>query len=158
MTLRHATSGAALKLLHEDPEKRALLKPELLWEIEGSFGLTAAQIHAASVLRSSWYRTVLKLFDRFDLLALPTAQVFAFDAGLHWPAEIAGRRMDSYHRWMEVTSLATLAACPTAAVPAGFDGAGRAIGLQLIGRPRADADVLSAAADYEEACGITAGA
>jgi amidase len=158
VTLRHATSGAALKPLHDDPDKRELLKLEILWEIEGSFGLTAAQIHAASTLRSSWYKAVLKLFDRFDLLALPTAQVFAFDADLHWPAEIAGRRMDSYHRWMEVTSLATLAGCPTAAVPAGFDGAGRAIGLQLIGRPRGDADVLNAAADYEEVCEVKAGA
>ena len=59
---------------------------------------------------------------------------------------------------MEVTSLATLASCPTAAVPAGFDAAGRAMGLQLIGRPRGDAEVLSAAADYEEVCEISAGA
>jgi amidase len=154
--LRHATSGAALKPLYDDPLKRDLLKLETRWEIERSFGVTAGQIHAASTLRSSWYRAVLELFDRFDLLALPTAQVFAFDADLHWPAEIAGRRMDSYHRWMEVTSLATLAGCPAAAVPAGFDGQGRAMGLQLIGRPRADAEVLSAAADYGQACQIKA--
>jgi amidase len=65
--------------------------------------------------------------------------------------------MDSYHRWMEVTSYATMAGCPALAVPAGFDVRGRAMGLQLIGRPRADAEVLSAAADYEQACGIKAG-
>jgi NAD(P)-dependent dehydrogenase (short-subunit alcohol dehydrogenase family) len=26
-----------------------------------------------------------------------------FDAAMHWPSEIAGRAMDTYHRWMEVT-------------------------------------------------------
>src|SRR5262249_54982528 len=121
MTLRHATSGMALKIHYDNPQQRDLLKPEAIWEIEGGLSLTAPQIYAASTVRSAWYEAVLGLFERYDLLALPTAQVFAFDAGLHWPAEVAGRRMDSYHRWMEVTALATMAGCPAIAVPAGFD-------------------------------------
>jgi amidase len=156
--LRHATGGAALQVHYDNPAQRPLLKPEAVWEAEGAFSLTAAEIYAASMLRSQWFKAVMALLDRFDLLVLPTAQVFAFDVGVHWPAEIAGRRMDSYHRWMEVTSYATMAGCPALAVPAGFDARGRAMGLQLIGRPRADAEVLSAAADYERACAIKAGA
>ena len=34
---------------------------------------------------------MLKLFERYDYLALPSAQVFPFDADLHWPQAIAGR-------------------------------------------------------------------
>lgn len=158
VTLRHATGGAALKPLYDDPKRHALLKPEVVWEIEGVLGLTALEVHTATTIRSDWYRCVLKLFERYDLLALPTAQVFAFDATRHWPAEVAGRVMDSYHRWMEVTAYATMAGCPTVAVPAGFDAAGRAMGIQLIGRPRGDAEVLAAAADYEQVCEIRAGA
>jgi amidase len=154
VTLRHATSGIALKIHYDDPHQRNLLKPEAIWEIEGGLGLTAPQIYAASAVRSAWYKTVLGLFESYDLLALPTAQVFAFDADLHWPAEVAGRKMDSYHRWMEVTALATMAGCPTIAVPVGFDAKGRSMGMQLIGRPRGDAEVLSAAADYERVGGI----
>ena len=71
-----------------------------------------AEIHDASIVRSRWYKAVLGLFERYDLLALPSAQVFAFEAETHWPSEIAGRKMDSYHRWMEVTALATMAGCP----------------------------------------------
>lgn len=149
VTLRHATSGAGLKPLYDDLERRALLKPETIWEIEGVLDLTALEVHAATTVRSDWYRSVLKLFEHYDLLALPTAQVFAFDAKQHWPPKVGGRAMDSYHRWMEVTSHATMAGCPAVAVPAGFDAAGRAMGIQLIGRPRADAEVLAAAADYE---------
>ena len=158
VTLRHATSGAALKIHYDDPDQRDLLKPETVWEIEGALGLMAPKIHDASIVRSRWYKAVLTLFERNDLLALPSAQVFAFDAEIHWPSEIAGRKMDSYHRWMEVTALATMAGCPVANVPVGFDKAGRAMGMQLIGRPRADAEVLSAAADYEQALGVVAGA
>ena len=158
VTLRHATSGAALKIHYDNPRQRDLLKPEAVWEIEGALGLTAPKIHDASIVRSRWYKTALKLFERYDLLALPSAQVFAFAAETHWPAEVAGRAMDSYHRWMEVTALATMAGCPVANVPVGFDRSGRSMGMQLVGRPRADAEVLSAAAAYEQTLAIVAGA
>jgi Asp-tRNA(Asn)/Glu-tRNA(Gln) amidotransferase A subunit family amidase len=64
------------------------------------------------VRRSSWHRTLLSIFERFDLVALPTAQVFPFDVTTHWPREVAGRTMDSYHRWMQVSAFATLGGCP----------------------------------------------
>ena len=149
VTLRHATSGSALKVHYDDPSKRALLKPEAVWEIENALELRAPAIHAASSVRSQWYETVIRLLDRFDFLALPTAQVFPFDVETHWPEEIAGRRMDSYHRWMEVTALATMAGCPAVNLPAGFDERGRSMGFQLIGRPRGDMDVLRAARAFE---------
>lgn len=158
VTLRQSSSGCALKLLYDDPAKRALLKPEAIWEAEGAARLTAPQIHAAAMRRTAWHRTLLSLFERFDLLALPTAQVFPFDVSIHWPREVAGRAMDSYHRWMQVTAAATLGGCPTANVPAGFDATGRPMGMQLIGRPRGDLDVLRAAAAYEAVLPWKAGA
>jgi amidase len=149
VTLRHATSGCALKVHYDDPARRPLLKPEAVWEIEGAADLRAPAIYAASLVRSEWYESVLRLFETYDFLAVPTAQVFPFDVEMHWPTQIAGRSMDSYHRWMEVTALATLAGCPAASLPAGLDSKGRPMGFQLIGRPRRDADVLRAAAAYE---------
>ncbi|SIT56363.1 Amidotransferase, subunit A [Mesorhizobium prunaredense] len=156
--LRQASSGCALKAHYDDPMKRALLKPEAVWEVEQALQLTAPQIHAATVRRSSWHRTLLSLFDRFDLIALPTAQVFPFDVLTHWPTQVAGRAMDSYHRWMQVSALATLGGCPAVNVPAGFDGRGRPMGMQLIGRPRGDMAVLRAAAAYETTLPWLAGA
>lgn len=151
VTLRHFTSGSALKAHWDDPDKRALLKPEAIWEVEGCLGLTAPAIFAASQVRTAWHRFALSLFDRYDFLALPTAQVFPFPVERHWPTEIAGRKMDSYHRWMEVTALATMAGLPAVNVPVGFDREGRAMGMQLIGRPRGDVETLRLAAAYEEA-------
>ena len=57
--------------------------------------------------------------------------------------------MDTYHRWMEVTIVATLAGCPALAVPAGVNEAGLHIGLQLIGRPGGDAELLAWAREAE---------
>ena len=87
---------------------------------------------------------MLALFDRFDALALPVTQVWPFDVNQHWPREIAGRAMDTYHRWMEVTLYATFAGLPAVSVPAGFDTNGRLpAGLQLIGRAHGDAALLA---------------
>ncbi|MBZ9820802.1 amidase [Mesorhizobium sp. CA4] len=149
VTLRQASSGCGLKAHYDDPAKRSLLKPEAVWEVEQAMRLTAPQIHAASVRRTSWHRTLLSLFERFDLIALPTAQIFPFDVTTHWPREVAGRAMDSYHRWMQVSAFATLGGCPALNVPAGFDERGRPMGMQLIGRPRGDLAVLKAGAAYE---------
>ena len=156
--LRHSTSGCALKVHFDDPAKRALLKPEAVFEVEGALRLTAPEIFAASKVRSAWYRTVLELFERFDVLALPTAQVFPFDVAMHWPREVAGQSMDSYHRWMEVSAPATMAGCPAVNVPVGFDAKGRPMGMQLIGRPRGDLALLQAAAAFEETVPWPAGA
>ncbi|RWN30350.1 amidase [Mesorhizobium sp.] len=158
VTLRQASSGCALKAHCDDPLKRTLLKPEAVWEVEHALRLTAPQIHAATVRRSSWHKTLLSLFDRFDLIALPTAQVFPFEVSTHWPTQVAGRAMDSYHRWMQVSALATLGGCPAVNVPAGFDARGRPMGMQLIGRPRGDMAVLRAAAAYETTLPWQAGA
>lgn len=120
------------------------------WEIENSLRLTGQDIYRASVDRTSWTREVDALFDRYDLLALPSAQLFAFPAEWTWPKEIAGTTMDSYHRWMEIVIGPTLAGGPAISVPAGVDARGRHIGLQLWGQARADTAVLRAAAAYEQ--------
>jgi amidase len=53
---------------------------------------------------------------------------------------------------MEVSLYATFAGLPAISVPAGFHANGRwAMGLQLIGRPQADAALLRVAAGYEAA-------
>ncbi len=105
---------------------------------------------AASVDRSAFYQHALTLFERFDFLALPTTQVWPFPVGERWPKEIAGRTMDTYHRWMEVVAIATFAGLPCISVPVGFNSAGLPAGMQLIGRPRGDLDLLRLARRYEE--------
>jgi amidase len=60
-TLRQSTSGCALKIHYDDPRKRALLKPEAVWEVEQSLRLTAPDVYAASMVRSAWYKAFLKL-------------------------------------------------------------------------------------------------
>jgi amidase len=138
---------AALKHL---PEARAAIKPEAWWEHDQAQGLSAVDFLAASQQRSRFHGRLRALFERCDVLALPATQVWPFAIGERWPQAIAGRTMDTYHRWMEVTLYATFAGLPALSAPAGFDATGRwPAGLQLIGKPQGDAALLRVAAGVE---------
>jgi amidase len=150
-TLRSVFTAGAMRDSYEDPARRGSLKPEILYEVRSGLRVTSAKLYEASVIRTAWYQAMLKLFERFDYLVAPAAQVFPFDADIPWPREIAGRHMDTYHRWMEVVIGPSMAGLPVAALPAGFSESGLPNGFQLIGPPRADARVLSVAAAYEAA-------
>ncbi len=136
------------------PDARTLLEPKTLWEYDQAQGLLYAEFEAASEVRSAFYSAMVNLLSRFDVLALPVAQVWPFPVEQTWPTQIAGRTMDTYHRWMECTIYATMAGLPAISVPAGFDPTGRwPMGLQLIGQPLGDAALLRMAAAYEEVIG-----
>jgi len=130
---------------------REHIKPEALWEHDQAQGLSGAQTLAASTARSAFHRHLLGLFERHDFLALPTAQVWPFEAELDWPKAIGDRAMDTYHRWMEVVIYATLGGLPCISVPVGFGPAGLPMGMQLMGPPLADLAVLQLAHAYEAA-------
>ncbi|MDX3925119.1 MAG: amidase [Shinella sp.] len=148
-TLRHFLVTGGQKADYADPNRRTKMKPEMIWEIENGKRLSAEKVYTASVIRSDWHRHVLSLFAGYDFLILPSAQVFPFDVASDWPKSIAGREMDTYHRWMEVVIGPTMAGLPVAAMPAGFSPKGLPAGIQIVGRPRADRAVLQMAALYE---------
>ncbi len=143
------------------PQTRALMKPEAQWEAAQGEKLTGEDVFQASLQRTQIYQALRQLFERFDVLVLPTAQVWPFEASITWPRSIdTGSRvvaMDTYHRWMETVIYPTLAGLPALSVPAGFSDQGIApqvpeglpVGMQLIGRPRGDRALLDIAAGYE---------
>lgn len=148
-TLRQWAVSGNLGAYYADPASRELLKPEARWEIEQGLTLSAQDIHAANVQRGEAYRAWCELFQRFDYLVMPSAQVFPFAVETHWPDAIAGRSMDTYHRWMEVVIPASMIGAPAISLPAGFGAAGLPTGFQLIGPPRDDWGVLQMARAFE---------
>ena len=154
--LRQFQQGPNFRVFYADPAKRALLKPEALYEIEGGMKLSAFDVASATIARTRWSNAFHDLFERHDFLVMPTAQVFAFDIAEHWPRQIAGKAMQTYHEWMKAVCLVTLAGCPSLAVPAGFDSKGRAMGLQIIAPVHQDMNCLKLAHAYERASNWTA--
>jgi amidase len=150
-TLRAFLNAGGKRALWDDPVKRAALKPESLWEIEQGLGLQADAVFRASEMRSRWYACAAALFDRFDALVLPSAQVWPFPVDWRWPQAINGTPMDTYHRWMEVVIPVSLAGLPCLSCPAGFGAEGLPMGFQLFSRAGKDAELLALGAAYHAA-------
>ena len=148
---RKALAGANTGAYAHLPNWREKVKPEAQWEYDQSLDLTGTQLMKASATRTRFYQSMLSLFESFDVLAIPTAQVWPFDVKERWPQTIAGRSMDTYHRWMEVVLYPTFAGLPAISVPAGFNAQGLPMGLQLIGKPKGDFELLQVAHAYEQA-------
>jgi len=151
LKLRAWQSSASVLMYYDDPATRALLKPEAIFEVESSQKLTAFDIAAASAIRTEWYQAVRHFFQTYDYFIVPTAQIFPFAVDTHWPHEIAGRKMETYHEWMKGMVLITMSGCPALAVPAGFSNQGLPIGIQIIGPNHADLDCLQLAYGYDMA-------
>jgi amidase len=148
---RKALAGANTGAYAHLPNWREKVKPEAQWEYDQSLDLTGNQLMKASATRTRFYQSMLSLFESFDVLAIPTAQVWPFDIKERWPQNIAGRDMDTYHHWMEVVIYPTFAGLPAISVPAGFNAQGLPMGLQLIGKPKGDFELLQVAHAYEMA-------
>ena len=128
--------------IFRDKNKVDFLKPEIMWEIERALSLTNLNYEEAIYKRTQWKKYTDLLFESFDFLVLPSTQVFPFLAQLKYPLEINGKKLDTYHRWMEVVVPASLIGLPTISIPCGFNTKGLPIGIQLIGKYGCDKDVL----------------
>jgi amidase len=147
---RRALTSRNVGALMHLPGAREAIKPEAQWEYDQAQNLSFDEFMQASAARTRFTQHMVDMFEHVDVLALPSAQVWPFAVEQTWPRHIAGREMDTYHRWMEATLYATFAGLPAISMPAGFHENGRwPMGLQLIGRPRGDAALLQVAAGYE---------
>ncbi len=147
--LRGWQQGGAMLEHYNDPARRSLLKPEAVWEVETGGRLSGFDVLAASGVRTDWSQAVRRMFERYDYLIAPTAQVFPFPADQHFPQEIAGQRMQTYHEWMKGVCMVTMAGCPALAVPAGLGPTGLPIGFQIIAPTYREMACLELAAAFE---------
>ena len=69
--------------------------------------------------------------------------------------EIDGKLCETYIDWFAITFALTMTSCPVISLPCGFNADGLPIGLQLVGKPRGEADLLRAAKWIEDLFGIS---
>lgn len=132
-------------------DQAAIFGDNVMWEVERGASLTAMDVHRASVIRSDWFRCAAGLFEDYDALVLPSAQVWPFDVALDYPKRIGAVDMDCYHRWMQCAIPAGLIGLPCLAVPAGFGAAGLPTGMQVMGPRGGDRAILELGQAYHEA-------
>jgi hypothetical protein len=133
------------------PAERDRINPDIVWNIEKGLKLSGTEIISAQRARDALFHRVARFFDEFNLLACPTVAVPPFVVEQRFPTEIAGEKLTTYIDWMFLTFVITLTGCPAISLPCGLTKDGLPIGLQLVGRPHGDADLLGMARLLEEA-------
>ncbi|MET0325141.1 MAG: amidase [Ilumatobacteraceae bacterium] len=128
--------------LLDDPVRRAQLGAMVAARFRAAAGVTADEVGAARAFRSVWQRLLADLFERVELLALPTVAFLP-------------PRLDeaANARYTELTNPVNLAGLPALALPAPTGGRLPA-GLQLVG-PWGREDLLLATGATVEAAGAS---
>jgi amidase len=135
-------------------EHRNLLKPEVIWNIEQGLKLSVEQLERAEAQRVALARRALNFFESYDLLLSPATIVPPFPIENRYVAECAGKKFDNYVEWLGIVYAITLACCPALSLPCGFTASGLPVGLQIVARPRAEADLLAGAKVLEDILGM----
>ncbi|WP_209326065.1 amidase [Brevibacterium renqingii] len=129
------------------------IKDSVVWNIRMGLGLTGAEVASAEAARARLHSEVDRFFADHDALVLTTCQVLPFDAGIEYPTEINGVRLENYLDWMRALCLISATGCPAISVPAGFSDSGLPVGVQIVSRPGADVELLRIAHAFESATG-----
>lgn len=128
-------------------EDREKLRPITVETIFDSEPVTTRDYKRAEVVRTDVYDGIVETFGEYDILVTPTLAVPPFEHG-EFPTEIAGTEIEPLRGWL-LTQPFNFSGHPAASIPAGFTDSGLPIGLQIIGRRHADAEVLAASAAFE---------
>lgn len=134
---------------------RDKLKDTVIWNIERGLALSSDQIIKANHLRTKQFINMQSFLENFDVLILPVSQVLPFPIENEWVDEINGVQMDTYIDWMRSCSHITMTSHPALSLPCGFTSTGLPVGVQIVGKYRKEAFLLSFAAAWEEVINVT---
>lgn len=95
-------------------------------------------------------RGIVGFFDRFDVLVLPTYLSPTIRVG-EWAQLSPEETLQHIIRWIAPCPAFNATGQPAIAIPTGLDPNGLPLGIQIIGRPAAEATVLALAAQLEAA-------
>jgi amidase len=135
-------------------DKRDQLKPEVIWNVEEGLKLTVEQLARAEAQRVAMIERANTFFETYDLLLAPATIVPPFPVENRYVAECAGTKFDNYVEWLGIVYAITLICVPALSLPCGFTASGLPVGLQMIGPPRADAQLLAGARLLEDILGV----
>src|SRR5437870_13217487 len=147
------TRGLLMVARHADklPEHRAVLQAGLVENTEQGLALSSREIASGELLRTRQWNRVREFLSDRDLLLTPTAATPPFPVEQPHVTEINGRPVGKAMQRSFLTYAFSVMGLPAISVPCGFTRAGLPVGLQIVGKRRADATVLRAAAAFEAA-------
>jgi amidase/aspartyl-tRNA(Asn)/glutamyl-tRNA(Gln) amidotransferase subunit A len=141
--------AAGIDLLRDHPDD---LPPQYRMWLERGYELTALDIANDQAMRTEVFDAFQGVFADYDLIVGPTLCALpvenATDGSITvGPSEVEGVEVDELIGWCP-TYLVNYTGHPAASIPAGMAD-GLPVGMQVIGRRYADADVLAASGAFE---------
>jgi amidase len=130
------------------------LSETLRWNVERGRNISAADLYAAERTRSRIYLELLSLLDRHDILVTISAPVPPFPNADRNVLSINGAPLQHIIDWFGVATPVTVTGLPALSLPCGWTDDGLPVGLQLIARPYAEADLLLCAYRLQEELGF----
>jgi amidase len=127
--------------------------PEYLRWVDEAYTWGLPDLARDHQMRTEIYDSIQGVFADYDLLVTPTladvAVKNADDGNTVGPRQVNGVEVDPLIGWC-MTYFTNLSGHPSASIPAGLTEEGLPVGMQLIGKRYADADVLTASAVFEQ--------
>jgi amidase len=140
-TLRaHGFASSMDDLYHHH---RDLLKPEVIWNIERGLNLTAEQLADAERKRGRIYAHAADFMAEYDLLLTPATIVPPYPVEERYVRHCNGVDFDTYIDWLAIAYAITLTSLPALSLPCGMTDQDLPVGLQVVGKPRGEAKLLS---------------
>jgi amidase len=130
------------------------LSETLRWNVERGRNISAADLYAAERSRSRIYLELLSLLERYDILATISAPVPPFPNAHRNVLSIDGKPLRHIIDWFGIATPVTVTGLPALSLPCGWTDDGLPVGLQLIARPYAEADLLLCAYRLQEKLGF----
>lgn len=124
------------------------------WHVEEGRKLTGPYLSRMEAKRTALFQRLCGFKGEFEFFISPVNQVLPFDVETHYPAGIAGTKMENYLAWMKSAYYISTAGNPAASVPCAFSESGLPIGMQIVGRHHDDWGVLQLAYAFEQATQI----
>jgi amidase len=133
--------------------EEARLKDTVVWNIRAGRALSGPQVGRATRMHAALRARMADFMREYDFLVTTVTQVPPFPVEQPYVTEINGVQLNNYLEWMRSCYYISACGLPAISVPAGFTADGLPVGLQIIGRPRAEREVLQLAYAFEQATG-----
>jgi amidase len=147
------TRGFLMVARHGDrlEKHRDVLQAGLVENTEQGLRLTSREVAEGELLRTQQWERVQAFMAEHELLITPTAAVPPFPIDQPHPLQVNGQPIGKAMARSFLTYAFSVLGLPAISIPCGFTRQGLPVGLQIVGRRRGDAAVLTAAAAFQAA-------
>jgi len=147
-TLRSLLLGTMMGDLLQD--HRENISNDIVKNIEAANSVTPKSYMHAERVRWTLSHHMANFFKDHDFLLCPSSSIPPFPVEKNFVSHIGDEICESYIDWFSITFALTLTSCPVISIPCGFTHTNLPVGLQIVGKPRGELQLLQAAAQFEK--------